>query len=63
MEKLEVRHTIEYLRSSKSFKHILLQNEETKDAVSKIESATLLYSKMNRQKILSQTAKPVKSPF
>lgn len=58
-----VRLTIEYLRSSKSFKHILLQNEETKDAVSKIESATPLYNRINRQKILSQTAKPVKSPF
>lgn len=58
-----VRHTIEYLRSNKSFKHILFQNEETKDAVSKIVNATPDYSRMARQKILSQTSKSIKSPF
>lgn len=58
-----VRHTIEYMRSNDTFKHILTSNEETKDAVAKIDNATPLYNRMERNRILSKTSRPIKSPY
>ncbi len=58
-----VRHTIEYIRLDDTFKHILTSNEETKDAVAKIDNATLLYNRMERNRILSKTSRPIKSPY
>lgn len=58
-----VRHTIEYMRTNNTFKHILSRDEETKDAVAKIDNATPLYNRMERNKILSKTAKAIKSPY
>lgn len=58
-----VRHTIEYMRANDTFKHILGCNEKTKDAVAKIDNATPLYNRMERNKILSKTAKAIKSPY
>lgn len=58
-----VRHTIEYMRANNTFKHILSRDEETKDAVAKIDNATPLYNRMERNKILSKTSKAIKSPY
>lgn len=58
-----VRHTIEYMRASKTFKHILSSNEDIKSAVGTIVNATPLYNRMERSKILSKTAKAIKSPY
>lgn len=58
-----VRHTIEYMRTNDTFKQILTRNDETKDAVSKIDNATPLYNRMERNKILSKTSKAIKSPY
>ncbi|MCR4742666.1 MAG: McrC family protein, partial [Treponema sp.] len=58
-----VRHTIEYMQTSNTFKYILTSNEETKDAVEKIINATPLYNRMERNKILSKTSRAIKSPY
>lgn len=58
-----VRHTIEYMRSNDTFRHILVREEETKDAVSKIDNATPLYNRMDRNKILAKTSRTIKSPY
>ncbi|MCQ2578018.1 MAG: McrC family protein [Treponema sp.] len=58
-----VRHTIEYMRANEVFKHILSRNEETKAAVSKIDYATPKYNRMERNRILSKTAKAIRSPY
>ena len=58
-----IRHTIEYIRASDTFRHILTENEETKEAVSKIDAATTSYARAKRNIVLSKTAKPIKSPY
>lgn len=58
-----VRHTIEYMRTSNTFKYILTSSEETKDAVEKIVNATSMYDRMERNKILSKTSRAIKSPY
>ena len=58
-----VRHTIEYMRSSNTFKYILTSNEEVKAAVETIINATPLYNRMERNKILSKTSRSIKSPY
>ena len=58
-----VRHTIEYMRSSNTFKYILTSNEEVKAAVETIINATSLYNRMERNKILSKTTRSIKSPY
>ncbi len=58
-----VRHTIEYMRSSNTFKYILTSNEEVKAAVETIINATPLYNQMERNKILSKTSRSIKSPY
>ncbi|MGN0728554.1 McrC family protein [Treponema sp.] len=58
-----VRHTIEYMRADGLFKYILSSSEKMKEAVAVIDSATLSYNRMERNKILSKTAKAIKSPY
>ena len=58
-----VRHTIEYIRSSNSFKYILTAGEDMKAAVETIVNATPLYNRMERNKILSKTVGAIKSPY
>jgi len=58
-----VRHTIEYMHSSNTFKSILASNEEVKTAVETIVNATPLYNRMERNKILSKTSRSIKSPY
>ena len=58
-----VRHTIEYMRISNIFKFILTSNEAIKEAVDVITKSTPLYNRMDRNRILSQTSKAIKSPF
>jgi 5-methylcytosine-specific restriction endonuclease McrBC regulatory subunit McrC len=58
-----VRHTIEYMRSSNTFKYILTSNEEVKTAVETIINSTPLYNRMERNKILSKTSRSIKSPY
>lgn len=58
-----VRHTIEYMRSSNTFKYILTSNEEVKTAVETIINSTPLYNQMERNKILSKTSRSIKSPY
>ena len=58
-----VRHTIEYMRSSNTFKYILASSEEVKAAVETIINATPLYNRMERNKILSKTSRSIKSPY
>ncbi len=58
-----VRHTIEYMRASNIFKYILTSNDDTKAAVETIVNATPLYNRLERNKILSQTIRAIKSPY
>lgn len=58
-----VRHTVEFMRTSNVFKFILTSNEAIKGAVESITNATPLYNRMERNKILSQTSKAIKSPY
>ena len=58
-----VRHTIEYMRTSNTFKFILTSNEAIKEAVDIITNAIPLYNRMERNKMLSQTSKAIKSPY
>lgn len=58
-----VRHTIEYMRASNIFKYALTSNESIKEAVEIITKSTPLYNRMERNKILSQTSKAIKSPY
>ena len=58
-----VRHTIEYMRSSNTFKYILASSEEVKASVETIINATPLYNRMERNKILSKTSRSIKSPY
>ncbi|MGN0739156.1 MAG: McrC family protein [Treponema sp.] len=58
-----VRHTIEYMRANGLFKYILSSSEKMKEAVAVIDSATPSYNRMERNKILSKTAKAIKSPY
>ncbi len=58
-----VRHTIEYMRTDGIFKYILSSGEKIKEAVSVIDSATPTYNRLERNKILSKTAKSIKSPY
>ena len=58
-----VRHTIEYMRGSNIFKHILTSNEDMKAAVETIVNATPLYNRMARNKVLAKTSGAIKSPY
>ena len=54
-----VRHTIEYIRSSNTFKHILASSEEVKTAVETIINSTPLYNRMERNKILQKICRMI----
>lgn len=58
-----VRHTIEFMRTDGIFKYILSSGEKIKEAVSVINSVTPSYNRLERNKILSKTAKSIKSPY
>ena len=58
-----VRHTIEYMKVSNIFKHILTSNEDMKTAVELIVNATPLYNRMERNKVLARTSRAIKSPY
>lgn len=58
-----VRHTIEFIRTKPFGKSILNSDSETKSAVSQIVELTQNYSFHERQKIISENAKPMSHPF
>lgn len=58
-----VRHTIEFIRTKPFGKSILNSDSDTKSAVSQIVELTQNYSLHERQKIISENAKPVSHPF
>lgn len=58
-----VRHTIEFIRTKPFGKSILNSDSETKSAVSQIVELTQNYSFHERQKVISENAKPVSHPF
>ncbi len=58
-----VRHTIEFIKTKPFGKSILNSDSDTKSAVSQIVELTQNYSFHERQKIISENAKPVSHPF
>ena len=58
-----VRHTIEFIKTKPFGKSILNCDSDTKSAVSQIVEFTQNYSFHERQKIISENAKPVSQPF
>ena len=58
-----VRHTIEFIRTKPFGKSILNSDSDTKSAVSQIVELTQNYSFHERQKVISENAKPVCHPF
>lgn len=58
-----VRHTIEFIKAKPFGKSILNSDSGTKSAVSQIVELTQNYSFHDRQKIISENAKPVSHPF
>lgn len=58
-----VRHTIEFIKTKPFGKSILNSDSGTKSAVSQIVELTQNYSFHERQKIISENAKPVSHPF
>ncbi len=58
-----VRHTIEFLQSTKSGKSILTSSDEIKLNVSRIISATPSYKKADIQKVLRYNVVPLTHPF
>lgn len=57
-----VRHTIEYIASSKQAA-ILTRNNEVKDCISKIREATPSYNLRSRYDIIAQNRVPVRNPY
>lgn len=58
-----VRHTIEFIKTKPFGKSILNSDSDTKSAVSQIVELTQNYDFHERQKIISENAKPVSHPF
>ena len=58
-----VRHTIEVIKTKPFGKSILNSDSDTKSAVSQIVELTQNFSFHDRQKIVSENAKPVSHPF
>lgn len=58
-----VRHTIEFIKTKPVGKSILNSDSDTKSAVSQIVELTQNYSFHERQKVISENAKPVSHPF
>ena len=58
-----IRHTIDYISSLAYSGNILNNDDETKDAVSVINSATPTYNKHERRKVINQNLQPVRHPY
>lgn len=58
-----VRHTIEYIRTKEFGTNILSHDEETKTAVSLVINATPLYSKHERERIISRNLRSKIHPY
>lgn len=58
-----VRHTIEYIRTTKFGSGILNNDTETKDCVSQIVMATQTYNARERQKVINRNLRPVRHPY
>lgn len=58
-----IRHTIEYLRSTRYGHFVINQNEETKECVSQIEEATSTYSHRERTFIINRNLRPRIHPY
>ena len=58
-----VRHTIEYIRTSKFGSGILNNDTETKECISQIVMATQSYNARERQKVINQNLRPIRHPY
>ena len=58
-----VRHTIEFIRTSKFGGNILNNDLETKECVSQIVMATQTYNARDRQKVINQNLRPIRHPY
>jgi 5-methylcytosine-specific restriction endonuclease McrBC regulatory subunit McrC len=58
-----IRHTIEYIRSSKWGKGVLTCDKDMRDAIRTIDDITPSYQTSNRQRVINQNLKPIKHPF
>ena len=58
-----VRHTIEYIRTTKFGNGILNNDTETKECVLQIVMATESYKARERQKVINQNLRPIRHPY
>ncbi|MBO4740457.1 MAG: hypothetical protein J5605_02310, partial [Bacteroidales bacterium] len=58
-----VRHTIEYIRTTRLGSGILNNDTETKECVSQIVMATQSYNARERQKVINQNLRPIRHPY
>lgn len=58
-----IRHTIEYIASHPLGDSILNSDEETKEAVATINSATTSYQRNERNRVISQNLRPTTHPY
>ena len=58
-----IRHTIEYIAQHKFAGNILSNDEDTKDAVGAICSATPTYQHTERQRVMNRNLRPVSHPY
>lgn len=58
-----IRHTIEYIREHRNYGNILGVDNDTKDVVTQIISATPNYAHNDRQYIINKNIKPIAHPY
>lgn len=58
-----IRHTIEYLAGHPLCGSILNNDEETKNAISKIYQATSTYNRNDRRMVVNQNLRPIRHPY
>ncbi len=58
-----VRHTIEYIRTTRFGIGILNNDTETKECVSQVVMATQTYNARERQKVINQNLRPICHPY
>ena len=58
-----IRHTIEYIAQHKFAGNILINDEDTMEAVSAICFATPTYQRNERQRVMNQNLRPVSHPY
>ena len=58
-----VRHTIEYIRTTRFGSGILNNDTEAKECVSQIVMATQSYNARERQKVINQNLRPIRHPY